>query len=155
MGQRLILSEEEKRNIQKMYGFINEQLTKSERTKYYDELTKEIINTGELIGKTLKFGNYENPNYGNVKILSYADRNHAVNLEKFNNETVNDFEILFNAKYNNYDDILTIRAEFENGKLSDKPIVFMEDIKPETDITWDMVGGYDLWSRASSPSLEE
>ena len=151
MGKRLILSEEEKTNIQKMYGLINEQLTQKERTQYYDNLTKKISNI--LIGKTLKFNDEENPNYGNVKILSYADRNEAVNLEKFNNEPVNDFEILFNAKYNNYDGILTIRAEFENGKLSDKPIVFMEDIKPETDITWDMVGGYDLWSRASSPSL--
>jgi hypothetical protein len=155
MGQRLILSEEEKKNIQKMYGLINEQLTQSDRTKYYDDLTKKI--SDKLIGKTLKFNDYENPNYGNVKILSYADRNEGVNLEKFNNEPISDFEILFNAKYNNYNGILTIKGEFENGVLSDKPILFIktesEDIVPETDITWDMVGGYDLWSSASSPSL--
>ena len=56
MGQRLILSEEEKRNIQEMYGLINEQ-QKTDVT-----ITKLVINKNKT-GSSITLSNGETYNY--------------------------------------------------------------------------------------------
>jgi hypothetical protein len=140
------------------------------RAKFFDDLTNKI--SSKLIGKKIPFGKIGVLDGTSLIIQKYADRNHAVNLK---GEQVNDFDIMFYVRRAEEDlnrsekpgtriwtGIISIRANFgPSGAISNPDVTlypvlngqpkFDENsrMKPSLNLTWDQLGGKDLWMQAT------
>ena len=140
-----------------------------QRIAFFDGLAKQI--SSKIIGKTFPFGKIGVMNGSSITVQKYMDRNHAINLT---GEPVKEFNLFFAVRRNEEDLYpsekrgtrvwtggLSITAKFDNGKLSSNPMVELWGMKngdvdfsldamiPNKPWTWDMVGGAELWSKAS------
>ena len=139
------------------------------RIGFFDNLAKQI--SSKIVGKTFPFGKIGVMNGSSITVQKYMDRNHAIDLS---GESVNEFNLFFAVKRNEEDlypnekkgtrvwtGAIQITAKFNNGKLSPNPMVELWGMKngnidfsldasvPNNSWTWDMVGGSELWSKAS------
>lgn len=153
---------------------IKEQSSQKERDPkriaFFDGLTKQI--SSKVVGKKFPFGKLGALDNTNIIIQKYVDRNHAINLSGY---PVKELNLYFDVRRVEEDlykhekpgtrvwtGTLVISAKFVNGKISPNPLVelfrgngndidFNNRMKPTKPFTWDMVGGVDLWSKASTP----
>jgi hypothetical protein len=147
----------------------NSNNTDPKRVKFFDNLTNQI--SSKLIGKTIKFGKIGVLDNCSIVIERYADRNHAVNLENYQ---VKNFSIMFYVrrveedlyKYEKsgtriWKGLLEIEADYNISGGISNPIVtlyldengktyFDRPIKPTENLTWDQLGGKDLWIKATN-----
>ena len=137
------------------------------RVKFFDNLTNQI--SSKLIGKRIPFGKIGVLDGSSLIVQKYADRNHVVNLK---GEQVNDFEIMFYVKREQEDlskgeklgtrpwtGIINIQANFNPSGAISNPVVtlypmkngqedFNNPMSPSVNLSWDQLGGKDLWSQA-------
>ncbi len=140
------------------------------RIAFFDGLAKEI--SSKIVGKTFPFGKIGVLDNSSILVQKYMDRNHAINLT---GSQVKELNLYFNVRrvqedlYPNekkgtrvWTGLLSITANFVNGKISPNPLVVLyPDFKGNTDFngkmtaskpwTWEMVGGANLWSKATNP----
>lgn len=148
------------------------------RIAFFDGLAKQI--SSKIVGKTFPFGKIGVLDNTSILVQKYMDRNHAINLtgkpvKEFNlffvigrvQEDLNPHEKKGTRVWTG---AIQVSAKFINGKLSSNPSVelwamrngdiegmrngdidFSRPMTPSRPWTWDMVGGADLWSKASNP----
>lgn len=142
------------------------------RVTFFDNLASQI--STKIIGKTIPFGQIGVMDGSSVIVKSYEDRNHAIDLK---GQTIDEFNLYFKVRRDKEDlypnekagtrvwtGMLGITATYKNGVISASPsLVLYGKEKGTTDdydyanpidatspVTWDKVGGKDLWSKATN-----
>jgi hypothetical protein len=182
MYKNFNLTESEREQILNMHiehGYkkpLNEQSTSQrdpKRIAFFDNLAKQI--SSKIVGKKYFFGKIGVLDNTSIIVKSYGDRNHAINMSNY---PVKEFNLYFYVRrveedlYPNekkgtriWTGLLSITANFENGKISQNPVVelfpdfqgkteFSMKMVPSKPWTWDMVGGLGLWSSATNISVK-
>jgi hypothetical protein len=137
------------------------------RIAFFDNLAKQI--STKIVGKKYFFGKIGVLDNTSIIVKRYEDRNHAINLPGY---PVKEFNLWFLVRRVEEDlyrgekpgtrvwtGLLSITANFVNGKLSPNPLVELyPTFNGKTDFngkqvsskpwTWDMIGGAAIWANA-------
>ena len=142
-----------------------------QRIAFFDSLAKQI--SSKMVGKTFPFGKIGVLDNTSIVVQKYMDRNHAINTT---GQPVKELNLFFTVRrvqedlYPNekkgtrvWTGAIQVSAKFINGKISSNPSVELWGMRngeidfsrnamtPSKPWTWDMVGGADLWSKATNP----